>query len=400
MPKIIDLFAGAGGFSHGFKLAGYDVSMAIEIDKWAAETLKVNNPSTKVILGDIRLFQKETEIKTAINNENIDVIIGGPPCQGFSVAGPKKDPKDPRNSLFIDFSRWVENLQPQMFVMENVKGLLARHNGDGEKVIDIIKNRFLEIGYHTTIWALNAAFYGVPQSRERIFIVGNKKLKEIDLPPITHYLSSDSQKLVETSLLQAVTVGDAILDLPVIDSGEGYEEMQYTMMATTDYQKWARENQKILHNHVAMKHTNRVIERFKQITDDSQNIVISEEYAVKKRNGNGSLSDTPYHMNNRRISPGKPSFTIPASFYSTFIHPYQHRNITAREAARLQSFPDSYRFMGKRTVISSKLLTRQQKHEDNFLSQYNQIGNAVPPLLAKAIATHILSLLSETEPSK
>ena len=120
---------------------------------------------------------------------------------------------------------------------------------------------------------------------------------------------------------------------------------------------------------------------------------LPEEYAVKKRNGNGTLSDTPYHMNYRRLDPNKSSYTIPASFYSTFIHPYQNRNITAREAARLQSFPDSYRFMGKRTIISSKLLTLQAKTEDDYLSQYNQVGNAVPPLVSKAIADYLASII-------
>jgi DNA (cytosine-5)-methyltransferase 1 len=399
MPTVIDLFAGAGGFELGFKLAGYDIAVALEIDKWATDTLKINNPSTKVILGDIRKYQTNKEIKEITNKLLIDVIIGGPPCQGFSVAGPKKDPKDPRNSLFVDYARWVECLEPKIFVMENVKGLLGRHNGQGDKVIDIIKNKFLDLGYLTTIWVLNAAHYGVPQNRERIFIVGSKNLNNIASPPRTHSLNIESGDQ-KADLPRAIRVSDAILDLPAIDSSGGREEMDYTILPVTDYQKWARGNQDILFNHVAMKHTKRVVERFKQIKFDNTTVEISDEYAVKKRNGNGSLSETPYHMNNRRLNPDKPSFTIPASFYSSFIHPYQHRNITAREAARLQSFPDFYRFMGKRTVISSNLLTRQQKHDDNYLSQYNQIGNAVPPLLAEAIAEHILPLLTDMEVDK
>lgn len=390
--KIIDLFAGAGGFGLGFKLAGYDTTIALEIDKWAAETLRTNNPSTRVILGDIRQYHTDNEIKGVTNNDRIDIIIGGPPCQGFSVAGPKKDPKDPRNSLFIDFARWVKCLEPNMFVIENVKGLLGRQNAHGKKVVGIIQSTFKELGYFTTIWKLNSVHYGVPQNRSRVFIVGSKKLKDIAQPPRSHSLGYEVQNGV-TDLQVAISVGDAILDLPIIESSQGTEEMKYTFHSNTDYQKWARGDQEVLYNHVAMKHTKRIIERFKQIKFGNSIAEISEEYAVKKRNGNGSLSETPYHMNNRRLDPNKPSFTIPASFYSTFIHPYQHRNITAREAARLQSFPDFYQFMGKRTVVSSKLLTRQQKHEDNYLSQYNQIGNAVPPLLAKAIAEYLLSLI-------
>jgi DNA (cytosine-5)-methyltransferase 1 len=146
-----------------------------------------------------------------------------------------------------------------------------------------------------------------------------------------------------------------------------------------------------------MKHTKRIVERFKQIKWGMSIKSVASEYSAKKRNGNGASSDVVYDMNNRRLNPEKPSFTIPASFYSTFIHPYQHRNITAREAARLQSFPDSYIFSGKRTVISSKLLQRQNRHTENHLSQYNQIGNALPPLLAKAIAEHISTYLMVKE---
>ncbi len=278
-------------------------------------------------------------------------------------------------------------MQPKFFVMENVKGLLGRHNGQGESVIDIIKNEFNNIGYFTTVWVLNAACYGVPQNRERIFIVGSKTLKDIAPPPAMHRLGKAGRHPGK-KLPPAVSVRSAILDLPIVKSSEGEEEMKYTLPATNDYQEWARGNQDIVFNHVAMKHTRRVIERFKNIKFDNSAGEIPDEYAVQKRNGQGTLSETPYHMNNRRLNPNKPSFTILASFYSTFIHTFQHRNITAREAARLQSFPDSYRFMGKRTVISSNLLTRQEKYDDNHLSQYNQIGNAVPPLLAKAIAEH------------
>ncbi len=392
MSNVVDLFAGAGGFELGFKLAGYDISLSLEIDEWAAQTLKANNLSSKVIKDDISHYKTEEQIKKATKHLPIDVIIGGPPCQGFSVAGPKKDPLDPRNSLFIDFARWVKYLHPKMFVMENVKGLLGRHNGQGEKVINIIKNEFNNIGYFTSIWVLNAACYGVPQNRERVFIVGSKTLENI-VPPLPIYSLGTNGNHGTKKLPFPISVGEAILDLPIIESGKGREEMEYTLPPITDYQIWARGSQETLFNHVAMKHTKRVIERFKNIDSNTSEVEIPEEYAVKKRNGNGTLSETPYHMNNRRLDPDKPSFTIPASFYSTFIHPYQHRNITAREAARLQSFPDFYKFMGKRTVISSNLLTRQKKHEDNHLSQYNQIGNAVPPLLAKAIAEHLSTLL-------
>jgi len=146
-----------------------------------------------------------------------------------------------------------------------------------------------------------------------------------------------------------------------------------------------------------MKHTSSMIERFRLIRSGRSIKEIPPEYRAKKRNGNGELSKSHYNSNNRILDPSSPAYTIPAHFYSSFVNPYQDRNLTAREAARLQSFPDWYRFMGKRTVISHKLLERYGRHEDNYLSQYNQIGNAVPPLLAKAIAEHIYLFLKKNK---
>ena len=406
MLTVIDLFAGAGGFGLGFQLAGYAVTCSVEIDKWATDTLRANNPGMKVIHQDITTFQS-SEIIRQICSDSPDVIIGGPPCQGFSNAGPApKDPKDPRNSLFRNFVLWVESLNPKMFVMENVKGILSRKNADGENVIDIIQNAFDDLEYKTDIWQLNAVEYGVSQLRERVFIVGNRVgITKIEQPVKTHFSAEQNDEGAQLninnsddfdSLLPAIPVWDALSDLPVLNAGDGAEEQLYTTEPQTDFQRWARANQKVLFNHVAMKHTKRLVERFKHISSGQSVLHVPEEHGARKRGGNGVLSDASYNSNNRRFHPEKPSFTIPASFYSSFIHPYQHRNITAREAARLQSFPDCYRFMGKRTVISQKLLERKGRHDEIHLSQYNQIGNAVPPLLAKAIAEHIRPILDNS----
>ena len=406
MLKVIDLFAGAGGFGLGFQLADYAVTCSVEVDKWATDTLRENNPGMKVIHNDITTFQS-SEIIRQICSDSPDIIIGGPPCQGFSIAGPTpKDPKDPRNSLFQNFVFWVESLNPQMFVMENVKGILSRKNADGEKVIDIIQNAFEDLEYKTDIWELNAAKYGVPQLRERVFIVGNRfGITKIEQPVKTHFWASQNGEGAQSNinnsgdfdnLLPAIPVWDALSDLPELEAGDGEEEQPYTMEPQTDFQRWARANQEILFNHVAMKHTERLVERFKHIGSGQSVLDVPEEHGARKRGGNGVLSDASYGSNNRRFDPEKPSYTIPASFYSSFIHPYQHRNITAREAARLQSFPDCYRFVGKRTIISQKLLERKGRHDEIHLSQYNQIGNAVPPLLAKAIAEHIRPILDNS----
>jgi DNA (cytosine-5)-methyltransferase 1 len=397
MLKVIDLFAGAGGFGYGFQLADYSICCSIEIDHWAADTLRENKPISSIVIEDnIRNYQSERDISDACGGITPDVIIGGPPCQGFSVAGSalRKDPKDPRNSLFKDFARWVKYLQPSIFIMENVKGILTQRNVNREKVIDIIEKTFLDIGYPIEIWILNAAEYGVPQFRERVFLVGNRLGKVFGRPARTHLLnvSGKNKKEIFSETKNeppAISVWDAISDLPVIAAGEGKECQLYTKKPENEYQKLMRGSQEVLYNHVAMKHSLRMVERFKQIQWKQSVSHVSEEYRARKRNGNGESSNIVYSSNNRRMHPFHPSYTIPAQFYSSFIHPYEHRNITAREAARLQSFPDSYRFKGERTVISSKLLKQFGRSHKNYLSQYNQVGNAVPPLLAKAIASHI-----------
>jgi DNA (cytosine-5)-methyltransferase 1 len=393
-PVAIDLFAGAGGFGLGFKIAGFSVPLSIEIDAWACDTLRYNHPEMTVIQNDIRDFNNINSVKE-ICLLKPDIIIGGPPCQGFSIAGPaQKDPHDPRNTLFINFAQWISFLEPKAFIMENVKGLLSRKNVDGVKVIDIIKKTFEDIGYFVEIWLLNSAEYGIPQIRERVFIVGNKLGKQIGIPPKTHFLdllniNSWQLSLEGIHLNPAISLWDAISDLPPLNAREGKEEQSYILESQNPYQQWMRNSSKILYNHVAMEHSKRVVERFKQIKWGESSSDVAQEYGAKRRSGNGELSGKTYDQNNRRLNPYKPAHTIAASFYANFIHPFQHRNLTAREGARVQSFPDNYRFLGKKTVVSHKLLQRENRFNEKFLCQYNQVGNAVPPLLAKAIAVHL-----------
>jgi DNA (cytosine-5)-methyltransferase 1 len=392
--KVVDLFAGAGGFGLGFKLAelDYELLLSLEIDKWAVDTLKANS-NHLIIYNDIKNYNTAEKIKEVCPQQP-DIIIGGPPCQGFSIAG-KKDVSDPRNSLFQNYAQWVEVLQPKMFVMENVRGILTGTNIKGEKVIDIIKSTFENIGYKVNIWELNAANYGVPQARERIFIVGNKLNIDILPPPITHYYPQEKEKLngKAINLSEVIKVIDAIGDLPQLKAGEGEEETIYTKDINSEYQKFSRGSNPILFNHVSMKHTPRIVQRYERIINGEDLSQIPQELMVRKRNGNGELSNVFFSSNYRHLKPNMVSYTIPASFYSNFIHPTQPRNITSREAARLQSFPDYYVFKGKRTQISSKLLKKLGKDSENHLSQYNQIGNAVPPLLAKSIAEYLYTFL-------
>jgi DNA (cytosine-5)-methyltransferase 1 len=393
-PIAIDLFAGAGGFGLGFQMAGFSVPMSLEIDAWACDTLRYNNPKMLVIQEDIVNFNSSSNIKNICHHQP-DIIIGGPPCQGFSIAGPAiKDPKDPRNSLFKNFAQWISVLGPKAFVMENVKGLLTRTNAEGKKVIDIIKTTFAELGYFVEVWLLNAAEYGIPQIRERVFIVGNKAGKELGTPRKTHSLDLLGKKGVQLSvfdvdIVPAISLWDAISDLPPLKAREGEEEQSFTSEAQNNYQYLMRNCSQKLYNHVAMEHSQRLVERFKHIKWGESSSSAPQEHGARRRNGNGDLSGINYDQNNRRLHPYKPSHTIAASFYANFIHPFQHRNLTAREGARIQSFPDTYRFMGKKTVVSHKLLQREKRFDEKFLCQYNQVGNAIPAILAKSIALHL-----------
>lgn len=384
---FVDLFAGAGGFGLGFQMSGrFSPICSIEKDLWAVETLRTNNQHN-VIHADITKISTNASILNQCKKKP-DVIIGGPPCQGFSIAG-KGDPSDPRNALFRYFVKWVKVLSPKVFVMENVTGLLMRKNAEGKDVIEIIKEAFCSVGYSCQVWTLNAADYGVPQMRQRVFIVGNKLGKEIPQPEPTHSMNEFM------NLPPYITVWEALSDLPRIEAKEGNEYMEYDKNPSNEYQHYCRMGSVCVYNHVAMQHTKRLVNRFQKILDGDLVSTLPDELKVRKRNGNGELSDSLYTSNYRHLNPDTVSYTIPASFYSTFIHPFIPRNITAREAARIQSFPDRYIFKGKRTQISSKLLAKLGKEEENHLSQYNQIGNAVPPMLAKAIADSIAQFLEE-----
>lgn len=369
--NVVDLFAGCGGMSLGFKLAGYKTILASEKDDWASETYKENHHGVKVITGDICQVKNW---KKHVEDKKIDGVIGGPPCQGFSLSG-NRDKSDPRNSLFMEFVRCVRELEPKFFVMENVKGLLSMKTAKGQKVPDIIKAEFRALGYKVDYKTLNAADYGVPQTRERVFFIGIKA----DMA----YSKNDLFPKPSFDLKKRITVLDAISDLPQINSGEGEESQDYPQKAQNKYQQMCRTGCVKVHNHVAMRHTQRLIERFKVIQAGQSVADVSQEHSATKRGNPTIKSGKVFGQNNMRVHAHKPSPTVAASFQSNFIHPILDRNFTAREGARLQSFPDYYIFKGKRTTMS---------WEKN-LSQYQQIGNAVPPLLAKAIAESLITYL-------
>ena len=400
-PRVFDVFSGAGGFSLGFEMAGCEVIAAIEHDKWAADTFSFNHPKAKMMLGDIESFDEEY-LKKNISVKP-DIIIGGPPCQGFSVCVKDAcDPKDPRNSLFVEFIRMGKIFNPKVMVMENVPNIAKAKTQSGERVVDILKSEFEKLGYNVYQDILTASDYGVPQMRQRFVLIASKQELKNPFPKKTHYVDADSNEgqmnLFSSEycgLKKCPTLWEAISDLPDIEAREGAEEMNYTNEPENEYQRWCRGEEKILHNHLAMKHTKRLVERFSKMTwGQSVSDITEDRLKQRKRNGNGEVSDKPYDLNNRRMHPDKICHTITATFYGNFGHPYKNRNFTAREGARIQSFPDNYVFCGKPTVVSKKLLLKEGRDGEAYLCQYSQIGNAVPPLMAKCIAENIIKQIN------
>lgn len=382
--KILDLFAGAGGFSLGFQMAGFDIIGAVEVDEWASDTFKSNHPEAKVLVGDITTFSNEF-IESCF--EKPDIILGGPPCQGFSICNKNAgDPLDPRNSLFTEMIRFGKIFSPECIILENVPNLLKAKTETGQLVIDIIVEEFKNLGYNVVYDILEATSFGVPQIRKRLFVIATKKMLLRAFPIQTHVAATEN---VNPALKITPTLWEAISDLPIIEAREGAEVLDYTLPAQNNFQELMRKGSKKVYNHKAMMHSKRTVERFSSMKWGQSVADVPAHLMPYKRNGNGELSTKAFDQNNRRMFPDEPCHTIPASFYANFVHPYRNRNFTAREGARIQTFPDWYVFQGKPTVVSQKLLDKEGRTAEKHLCQYNQIGNAVPPLLAKAIAENL-----------
>lgn len=344
-PTVIDLFAGVGGLSLGFEKAGFDVVLANEYDPSIASAYQRNHPSTQMIVGDITHLPLE-EIFAPYQGK-IDVVIGGPPCQGFSLKGQRKTIHDKRNFLFKYYVRVVDLVRPQYFVMENVPNLLTTERGFFKREIEEL---FKKMGYSLNAGVLNAADYGVPQNRKRAVIIGKR--------------SGDAPAL-PTPMDRRTSIWDAIEDLAFLASGEGTDEQPYRMPPKSAYARRLRGSCKVLHNHVATKHSKLALERLRMIPPNSGKEMLPKEHLTKS-----IYSGTWTRMIRDEVSVTITTrFDTPSS--GKFTHPYLDRAITVREAARIQSFPDNFIFTG------------------NKGSQMRQVGNAVPPLLAQAIATVI-----------
>lgn len=378
-PTVLDLFAGSGGLSLGFQQAGYSIVGALEIDKWASDTYAQNFKDHKVFTTDIT--QLEDSFFTKF--KGVDVIVGGPPCQGFSIAASNRRVSgDKRNSLYKEYVRAVSLVRPKAFLVENVKEIRSAKLADGSLLLDDFKARLEQLGYEVGFSLINAKYFGVPQDRIRFFMIGT--LKE---PFDFNTLALRANDSITAQHL--LTISDAISDLPKFKDGQTIPEdsvLEYGSKPLNDYQKKLRTGSKAVFNHVPMRHTPRMIERFKHIEVGGDIKTLPEAHGARTRGDVNVLSKSLYHQNHRRLNPNTPSRTITASFYSSFIHPTQNRNLTVREAARIQGYPDWFIFTGKRTTLSKKLLTKKGIFEDLHLDQFNQVGNSVAPPLAYELA--------------
>lgn len=345
-PLIIDLFCGAGGLSHGFESAGFETVLAI--DHWddAIKTFNFNNTSNVGISMDIHDLTNEFLFKK-LDDRRVTGIVGGPPCQGFSTVG-TRDINDERNHLYMEYYRIVKEILPTFFVIENVKGLLTLSKGMFKN--DIME-RFGSLGYTIqTPKILNSVDYGVPQFRERVFFVGIRNDKTYEYPKTSNRKISSSE---------------ALSDLPSLDKIKDHKESYgYDISPQNQYQKTMRKNSQVITNHNYTNHQQKTIDIISMVPDG------------------GGIKDLPpefwnirkYNKAFQRMNSKFPAHTIDTG-HRNYFHYSENRVPSVRESARLQSFPDDFQFLGTKT------------------SQYMQVGNAVPPLLAKHVAESIYNLL-------
>lgn len=361
--NVIDLFCGIGGVAHGlYQTGGFNTLFANDVDPDMCESFKMNMPNVNIVCDSIA----NVKFKELIGERKVDVVLGGPPCQAYSTSG-KRLMEDPRAMLYQQYYRALVESQPQMFVYENVRGLLSMDNG---KLFEEVQRLFASLGYRVEAKVLNAADYGVPQERERVIVVGVRDGIKFEYPKPTHTSAQNSKSdLFETALPTHITLGEAIGDLPFISAGEvGYK---YSSEPQNDYQKLMRQNAPVkIMNHDAARHGEALMRIIRNVP----------EGGIKRDIPEGIRPKSGFPNSYGRLWWDRPSMTItrnlgtPSS--ARCIHPKCDRALTTREGARLQSFPDHYLFYGSRSKMNL------------------QIGNAVPPLLAKAIANQIKSALS------
>ncbi len=388
---FIDLFAGCGGLSEGFYKQGFKGLTHVEYDHYACESLRTRMKYYGYAEEKISVLEKDItdsdiieKIENEVSNTSVDLLIGGPPCQSFSTLGRAKDEKgmkdDPRNYLFETYEKILNHFKPKIFVFENVTGLLTAKLGK-EKTVNIILKKLgknYKLAKDPYEMVLNSCDYGVPQVRKRVILIGVRKDIELDPKVIydgiikTHY-NPDVLDTEKKDKIKYITVNEAISDLPVLKPGEGEKLIEHKVQSWNAYLSKVRsKNDSVILDHVARNHNESDRNRYREM---SKNKWTFQELLEKKPALN-HLKQRVFNNSYVVQFGDKPARTIIAHLYkdgNQFIHPdhKQERTITPREAARLQSFPDDFIFEGSRT------------------QQYKQIGNAVPPLMAEAIAKSI-----------
>lgn len=382
----IDLFAGAGGLAEGFRQAGWRILAGVDSDAAAAQTFRLNFPEAQFFEQDVSSIDPKLVLKSChLKQGELDCLIGGPPCQSFSYNNHARSASNRRARLFRQYMRIVSELRPKTLVMENVPGMLTIGRG---KIVSEIKTSLAALGYQSSIKILFAEDYGVPQTRRRVFVIATRLGWEDLLFPLgTHgpiqKPSVNANSFVHRweprrgqSLPSSVVVWDAIGDLPSIKDGYAKGKIvRYRRSAYTDFQKWARKSRKTVANHAGHRLSTGGIRRIQMVPEG------------------GNWRDIPHHLLPAGMRRARKSdhtkrygrlartglcctiLTKCDPHWGSYIHPLEHRTITVREAARLQTFPDRFRFCS------------------SISKQYEQVGNAVPPLLAKRVAQAIKSHL-------
>ncbi len=360
--KVIDLFCGVGGLSFGFANdARFEIAAANDILPNMAKAYSINHPTVKVYVEDIKKFNaKKIENDLHIKASEIDIIIGGPPCQAYSTVG-KRLIDDPRGKLFQEYYRVLKEFNPKLFLFENVKGLLSMQGGE---LLETICSLFKSLGYTVQYKLLNAADFGAPQLRERVVIIGSKLKNNFRYPEATHYNSEETQNLFKKNMKPYLTLEEAISDLPFIKSGE--ELFEYASEPKNDFQKLMRLNTTQLMDHNAPNNNARLIKMMELLPDGGT----PEDLPENLRPASGFKNTYCRLWWKRPATTITRNLSTPSS--SRCIHPKAPRPLTTREGARIQCFPDDYQFFGSR---SDKNL---------------QIGNAVPTFLSKALSKSIL----------
>jgi len=390
--RTIDIFCGAGGITEGFKRAGFECLYANDIDRWAIETFRANHPGT---LTDNRPIEEvdtaKLRRKLELAKGALDVLVGGPPCQGFSINAPERFLDDERNSLFRHYVRFLDEFQPKTLLFENVPGMLSL--GDGvlfECILDALRKH----GYTLSVRILFAGHYGVPQERWRTIVLGTRRAMPIDHPSPTHFASARANfrggrtmtfrllPLERPTLKRAVTVADALDDLPRLKMGEGGEIVTYDKEPHSEFARAMRNGEPVTYNHFAGVLSLQNIERMKHVKPGGSWRDIPWDLLPKGMQRARKSDHTKRYGRLKKDALAGTVLTKCDPHWGAVFLPDQDRALTVREAARLQSFPDSYKFIGPR------------------VAQYEQVGNAVPVLMAEALARQVREELIDCQRAK